>query len=51
MEQQKRKKGEPPPRYDEAFKADAVKMVTEQGQEPKAVAQDLGICIDTLRSG
>ena len=50
MEQQKRKKCEPPPRYDEAFKADAVKMVTEQGQEPKAVAQDLGICIDTLRS-
>ena len=50
MEQQKRKKCEPPPRYDEAFKADAVKMVTEQGQEPKEVARELGICIDTLRS-
>ena len=25
-------------------------MVTEQGREPKEVAKDLGICIDTLRS-
>ena len=25
-------------------------MVTEQGQEPKEVARELGICIDTLRS-
>ena len=24
--------------------------VTEQGREPKEVAKDLGICIDTLRS-
>ena len=50
MEQQKSKKGTPPPRYDEAFKAGAVRMVTEQGREPKEVARDLGICIDTLRS-
>ena len=50
MEQQKSKKGTPPPRYDEAFKAGAVQMVTEQGREPKEVAKDLGICIDTLRS-
>ena len=45
-----KKKGTPPPRYDEAFKAGAVQMVTEQRREPKEVARDLGICIDTLRS-
>lgn len=36
--------------YDTAFKAGAVKMVTEQGRDPREVARDLGICIDTLRS-
>ena len=46
----KKKKGTPPPRYDEAFKAGAVRMVTEQGRQPAEVAKDLGICIDTLRS-
>lgn len=46
----KKKKGTPPPRYDEAFKAGAVRMVTEQGRQPMEVAKDLGICIDTLRS-
>lgn len=44
------KKGTPPPRYDEAFKAGAVKMVTEQSRSIKEVASDLGICVDTLRS-
>ena len=44
------KKGTMPPRYDEAFKAGAVKMVTEQGRSVKEVASELGICIDTLRS-
>lgn len=33
MEQQKGKKGIPPPRYDEAFKAGAARMVTEQGSQ------------------
>ena len=47
MEQKVSKKGTPPPRYDEAFKAGAVRMVTEQGRDPKEVARDLGICIDT----
>ena len=28
----------------------AVRMVTEQGRPSKEVAQELGICIDTLRS-
>ncbi len=50
MEQKKAKKGTPPPRYDEAFKAGAVRLVTEQGRQPVEVAKELGICIDTLRS-
>lgn len=44
------KKRATPPRYDEAFRAGAVRMVTEQGRPSKEVAQELGICIDTLRS-
>jgi len=44
------KKGTIPPRYDEAFKTGAVKMVTEQGRPSKEVAAELGICIDTLKS-
>lgn len=44
------KKGTIPPRYDEAFKAGAVKMVVDQGRPSKEVAAELGICIDTLRS-
>ncbi len=50
MEQKKSKKGTPPPRYDEAFKTGAVRLVTEQGRQPADVAKELGICIDTLRS-
>lgn len=44
------KKGTPPPRYDEAFKSGAVKMVTEQGLSLRTAASSLGICTDTLRS-
>ena len=50
MEQKKGKKGTAPPRYDEAFKTGAVRLVTEQGRQPTEVAKELGICIDTLRS-
>ncbi len=50
MEQKKGKKGTPPPRYDEAFKTGAVRLVTEQGHQPTDVAKELGICIDTLRN-
>lgn len=35
---------------DEAFKAGAVRMVTEQGREPEEVIREQGICIDTLRN-
>ena len=34
----KRKKGIAPPRYDEAFKAGAIRMVTEQGRPSTEVA-------------
>ena len=39
-----------PPRYDEAFREGAVKLVSEQGRASREVAAELGICIDTLRS-
>lgn len=42
------KKGTIPPRYDEAFKAGAVKMVTEQGRPSKEVAAELGICCEFI---
>lgn len=48
--EKKKEKGTPPPRYDEAFKAGAVEMVTQQGRQPVEVARELGICIDTLRN-
>ena len=38
------------PRYDEDFKAGAIKMVVEQQRPSREVAADLGICIDTLRN-
>lgn len=46
----KSQKGIAPPRYDEAFKAGAIRQVTESNRSPKEVARELGICIDTLRS-
>lgn len=39
-----------PPRYDDAFRAGAIRLVTEQHRPAKEVAAELGICIDTLRS-
>lgn len=49
MGSSKQKRGAPP-RYDEAFKAGAIRMVTEGGRPSREVASELGICIDTLRS-
>lgn len=46
----KTRKHTAPPRYDEAFKAGAVRMLTEQGRPSREVATELGIRIDTLRS-
>lgn len=48
--EKKSKKGTAPPRYDEAFKAGAIRLVTEQGRPSVEVARELGICVDTLRS-
>ena len=44
------KKRTMPPRYDDAFKSGAIKMVTEQGRPSKEVAAELGICVETLKS-
>jgi transposase len=43
-------KGKLPPRYDQSFKDGAVKLVVEQGRPSKEVAQELGICVETLRA-
>ncbi len=44
------RKGKAPPRYDEAFREGAVKLVTEGGRQTPEVARELGISIDTLRN-
>lgn len=46
----KRTKAPDPPHYDEAFKAEAVRIVTEQGRPSREAAAELGICIDMLCS-
>ncbi|MFT9078288.1 transposase [Ethanoligenens sp.] len=38
-----------PPCYDETFKQDAIRMVTDQKRPIKEVASDLEICTDTLK--
>ena len=45
-----KKKREEIPRYDDAFRQGAVRMVTEQKLPIPQVASELGICVDTLRS-
>ena len=47
---QKQQKESSAARYDEAFRQGLCGWVTEQGRPSKEVAQELGICIDTLRS-
>jgi len=37
-------------RYDDEFKAGAVRLIVEQKRPIKQVASDLGVCIDTLRN-
>ena len=44
------KKGTISPRYDEAFKKGAIKVVAEQGCPSKEVAAEFGICIYSLKS-
>ena len=38
---EKKRKGIPPPRYDEAFKAGAIRLVTEQKRSPGEVTKEL----------
>lgn len=45
-----KRKGQPIPRYDETFKAGAIRLVTEQKRQVKEVAEELGICIDILKT-
>ena len=45
-----RERGTAPPRYDDAFKAGAIRLVTEQKGLTREVAQEWGICIDTLKN-
>ena len=45
----KERKHTAPPRYDEAFKTGAIRMVTEQGRPSREVAAELDVCIDTPR--
>lgn len=48
--EQKKTKHAAPPRYDDAFRAGAVRLVVEQHRPAREVAAELGICIDTLKS-
>lgn len=50
MEQKRKRTNAPPPRYDDAFKAGAIHMVTEGKRPTREVAAELGICHDTLRN-
>ena len=50
MEQKQKKKGTPPPRYNEAFEAGAAWMITEKEREPREATKDLEICNDALNN-
>jgi transposase-like protein len=47
--EQKKTKNVAPPRYDDAFRAGAIRLVTEQHRPAREVAEELGICTETLR--
>ena len=46
----KERKHEAPPRYDVAFKEGAIRLVTEEGRPMREVAEELGVCTDTIRN-
>ena len=46
----KERKHEAPPRYDAAFKEGAIRLVTQEGRPMREVAQELGVCVDTIRN-
>ena len=44
----KERKHEAPPRYDAAFKEGAIRLVAEEGRPMREVAEELGVCTDTM---
>lgn len=46
----KERKHEAPPRYDAAFKEGAIRLVTEEGRPMREMAEELGVCTDTIRN-
>ena len=38
------------PRYDAAFKEGAIRLVTQEGRPMREIAQELGVCVDTIRN-
>ena len=46
----KERKHEAPPRCDAALKEVAVRLVTQEGRPMREVAQELGVCVDTIRN-
>ena len=46
----KERKHEAPPRYDAAFEEGAIRLVTEEGRPMREVAEELGVCTDTIRN-
>ena len=38
------------PRYDAAFKEGTIRLVTQEGRPMREVAQELGVCVDTIRN-
>ena len=46
----KERKHEAPPRYDAAFKEGAIRLVAEEGRPMREVAEELGVCTDTIAS-
>ena len=46
----KERKQKTPPRCDAALKEVAVRLVTQEGRPMREVAQELGVCVDTIRS-
>ena len=44
------RKHEAPPRYDAAFKEGAIRLVAEEGRPMREVAEELGVCTDTIRN-
>ena len=38
------------PRYDAGFKEGTIRLVTQEGRPMRKIAQELGVCVDTIRN-